>query len=89
MNKDKNETVEITVRTAWIALERLHDWLEYIEWLDDSTRRDVIALDEFIRALDAEGFITEKREKANAERAAEWAKRKAEEEAKNKKKAAN
>lgn len=89
MNKDKNETIEIKKATAWVALERLHDWLEYIEWLDDSTRRDVIALDDLIRALDAESFITEKREKANAERAAEWAKRKAEEEAKNKKKGKN
>jgi hypothetical protein len=85
MNKDKNETIEIKKATAWVALERMHDWLEYIEWLDDDTRRDVIAFDDLIRALDAESFITEKREKANAERAAEWAKRKAEEEAKKKK----
>ena len=89
MNKDKNETIEIKKATAWVALERLHDWLEYIEWLDDSTRRDVIALDDLIKALDAESFITEKREKQEAHRAAEWAKRKAEEEAKNKKKGKN
>ena len=86
MNKDKNETIEIKKATAWAALERLHDWLEYIEWLDDETRRDVIALDDLIRALDAEAFITDKRDKVIAERQAEWAARKAQEEAKNKKK---
>jgi hypothetical protein len=89
MDANKNETIEIKKATAWVALERLHDWLEYIEWLDDETRRDITAFDDLIRALDAESFITEKREKANAERAAEWAKRKAEEEAKNKKKGKN
>lgn len=88
MNKDKNETVEITVRTAWIALERLHDWLEYIDCLDDQTRRDIGALDELVQALDAESFITDKRDKAQALAAAEWKARQAEEESK-KKKAAN
>ena len=78
-NSDK---IEITKTTAWVALERMHDWLEYIEWLDDETRRDVIALDELVRALDAEAFITDKRDKVIAERHAEWAARKAEEEAK-------
>lgn len=80
MNQDKNETIEIKKATAWVALERLHDWLEYIEWLDDETRRDVIAFDDLIRALDAEDFITDKRDKARAEREAEWAARKAKEE---------
>ena len=85
MNKDKNETVEITVKTAWIALERIHDWLEYIDYLDDQTRRDIGALDELIQALDAESFITDKRDKAQALAAAEWKARQAEEEAKKKK----
>ena len=80
MNEYKDETVEIKKATAWAALERLHDWLEYIEWLDDETRRDVIALDDLIRALDAEDFITDKRDKACSEREAEWAARKAKEE---------
>jgi hypothetical protein len=84
MNKDKNETVEISTRTAWVALERLHDWLEYIEWLDDETRRDVIAMDELIRALDAEAFITDKRDNAQAAMAAEWNARKAKEDTKKK-----
>jgi hypothetical protein len=78
--QDKNETIEIKKATAWVALERLHDWLEYIEWLDDETRRDVIAFDDLIRALDAEDFITDKREKAQAAMAAEWNARKAKEE---------
>lgn len=85
MNKDKNETIEIKKATAWVALERLHDWLEYIDYLDDQTRRDVIALDDLIKALDAEGFITDKRDKAQALAAAEWKKRQAEEESKKKK----
>ena len=85
MNKDKNETVEITVRTAWIALERLHEWLEYIDCLDDKTRRDIKALDELVQALDAEGFITDKRDKAQALAVAEWKARQAKEESKKKK----
>jgi hypothetical protein len=79
---NENEKIELTTRTAWVALERLYDWLEYIEWLDDETRRDVIALDELVRALDAEAFITDKRDKVIAERHAEWAALKAKEEAK-------
>jgi hypothetical protein len=76
-NSDK---IELTTRTAWVALERLYDWLEYIEWLDDETRRDVIALDELVRELDAEAFITDKRDKVIADRQAEWAAHKAKEE---------
>jgi hypothetical protein len=76
-NSDK---IEITTKTAWVALERLYDWLEYIEWLDDETRRDVIALDELVRALDGEQYIADKRDKVIAERNAEWAARKAKEE---------
>lgn len=85
MNKDKNETVEISLKTAWIALERMHDWLEYIDYLDDQTRRDIAAFDELVRALDAEDFITDKRDKAQALAAAQWKARQAEEEAKKKK----
>ena len=77
---NENKKIEITKTTAWVALERLYDWLEYIEWLDDETRRDVIALDELVRELDAEAFITDKRDKVIAERHAEWAARKAKEE---------
>jgi hypothetical protein len=79
MNNNTNK-VEISITTAWVALERLYDWLEYIEWLDDETRRDVIALDELVRALDGEQYIADKRDKVIAERNAEWAARKAKEE---------
>jgi hypothetical protein len=58
MNEDKNETIEITVKSAWVAMECLNGWLEYIDCLDDETRRQVIALDEIVQALDAESFIT-------------------------------
>jgi hypothetical protein len=79
MQNKNTEKIEISKTTAWVALERLYDWLEYIEWLDDETRRDVIALDELVRALDGEAFITDKRDKVIAERNAEWAARKAKE----------
>jgi hypothetical protein len=80
MQNKNTEKIEISKTTAWVALERLYDWLEYIEWLDDETRRDVIALDELVRALDGEAFITDKRDKVIAERTAEWAALKAKEE---------
>ena len=88
MNKHKEEPIEISVKTAWIALECLHDWLEYVDCLDDETRRKIAALDELVQALDAEGFITDKRDKERARAEAAWKARQAEEEAKNKKKAA-
>lgn len=78
--QNKTETIELSKTSAWVALERLHDWLEYVEWLDDETRRDIIALDELVKALDAETFITDKRDKVIAERQAEWAARQAKEE---------
>jgi hypothetical protein len=81
MNEDKNKTVEISVKTAWVALECLHGWLEYIDCLDDATRRNVVALDELVQLLDAESFITEERDKLRALHEAQWAARKAKEEA--------
>lgn len=78
MNTEKNETVNITTKTAWVALELIHDMLDWVEFLDDETRRQVIALDELVRVLDAETFITDKRDKVIAERQAEWQNRQAE-----------
>jgi hypothetical protein len=66
MNTENNNKVEITVKTAWIALERLHDWLEWVDELDDATRRDIIALDELVRALDAEQYLADKRAESQA-----------------------
>jgi hypothetical protein len=60
MNTENNNKIEITIKTAWVALERLHDWLEWVDLLDDATRRDIIALDELVRALDAEQYLTDK-----------------------------
>jgi hypothetical protein len=63
-----NETITITKATAERALTRLGDWLEYVEDMDKETRADVVALDELIKALDAEDSfqkeIEEKRENA-------------------------
>jgi hypothetical protein len=38
----------------------MSDWLEWIDRLDERTRRDVIALDELVKALDAEQHLTDK-----------------------------
>jgi len=84
MNKDTNETVNITIRTAWVAMEMLNEMLDWVEFLDDETRRQIIALDELVRVLDAESVITEKRDKIIAERQREWAERQATEKAKTK-----
>jgi hypothetical protein len=85
MNKHKDEPIEISVKTAWIALECLHDWLEYVDCLDDETRRKIAALDELVQALDAESWITDKRDQERARAEAAWKARQAEEEAKKKK----
>jgi hypothetical protein len=84
MNKETNETINITTRSAWVCLELLHDMLDWVEFLDDETRRQVIALDELVRVLDAETFITDKRDKVIAERQREWAERQANDKAKTK-----
>lgn len=81
MNENKNEVIELSKTSAWVALELLHDILDWVEFLDDETRRQVIALDELVKALDAESFITDKRDKVIAERHAEWQARQAKEEA--------
>jgi hypothetical protein len=84
MNKDTNETITVTIRTAWVAMEMLNEMLDWVEFLDDETRRQIIALDELVRVLDAESFITDKRDKVIAERQKEWAERQAAEKAKTK-----
>lgn len=60
MQTENNNKIEISIKTAWVALERLNDWLEWVELLDDATRRDIIALDELVRALDAEEYLATK-----------------------------
>jgi hypothetical protein len=49
-----NNTITITEASARRAMLRLGDWLEWIEDLDAETRADIIALDELIKALDAQ-----------------------------------
>jgi len=83
--KKHEDPIEISVKTAWVAMECLQGWLEYIDCLDDATRRQIIALDELVQALDAETFITEERDKLRALHEAQWKARQAEEEAKKKK----
>ena len=78
MNKETNETVNITTKTAWAALELMHDMLEWVEFLDDETRRQIIALDELVKALDAESFITGKRDEVITQRQKEWQEKQAE-----------
>jgi hypothetical protein len=57
---NENEKIEITTKTAWVMLERMLDLLDWVDRLDDETRRDVIALDELVRQLDAEQFLTDR-----------------------------
>ena len=49
-----NKEITITEATARRAMARLSDWLEWVEDLDAETRADILALDELIKALDAE-----------------------------------
>lgn len=62
------DNITITEATARRALARLTDWLEWVEDLDAETRADVLALDELIKALDAETeyekMLEERRESA-------------------------
>jgi hypothetical protein len=64
---NKTDKIEITTTTAYVLLERMLDWLEWIDRLDDGTRRDVIALDELVRELDAEQFLTDRWYKQQAD----------------------
>lgn len=57
---NNNEKIQITKTTAWVALEFMADYLEWVDRLDDKTRRDIIAFDELVRELDAEQFLTDK-----------------------------
>jgi hypothetical protein len=49
-----NKEITITEATARRAMLRLSEWLEYPDDLTAGTRADIIALDELIKALDAE-----------------------------------
>jgi hypothetical protein len=49
-----NKQITITEASARRAMLRLSDWLEYPDDMTAETRADIIALDELIKALDAE-----------------------------------
>jgi hypothetical protein len=81
MNNAQNETVNITKQSAWACMELLTEILDWVEFLDEDTRKQIIALDELVRALDAERFITDKKDAVIAERQREWKDRQAKENA--------
>jgi flagellar motility protein MotE (MotC chaperone) len=56
--QNNTETIELSKTSAWAALERLEEWLQYTDRLDAESRRDIAALDELIRVLDAEDWMT-------------------------------
>jgi hypothetical protein len=77
-----NKQVTITETTARRAMERLTDWLEWIDEMDAGTRADVLALDELIKALGAEDeyekMLQERRERAQKAHEEHQARKKAE-----------
>lgn len=76
-------TITISRATAERLLNRMADWLEYIDGLDYETRADIIALDELVRALDAEEIIEERERQQREAMQRAYEVRKAEEAAKN------
>jgi hypothetical protein len=54
------EKVEITKKSAFTILEAMSDWLEWVDRLDEKTRAEIVALDELVKALDAEQHLTDK-----------------------------
>lgn len=79
----KNE-ITISRATAERLLNRMADWLEYIDGLDYETRADIIALDELVRALDGEEqlkTIEQKRREEIQQANKDWQERKAAEQA--------
>ena len=45
------EQVTISKATALVLLDRMADWCEYTDTLCEHARRDIIALDELVRAI--------------------------------------
>ena len=62
-----NETITISKATGKTTLRVLTMWLEYVEDLTAETRAEIIALDELIKALDAEESYQQKIEESRAE----------------------
>jgi len=53
-------TITISEQAAQVCLDVLTDWLDYVDTLDAKTRREIIALDELVNALDAEEWLVNK-----------------------------
>lgn len=60
------ENIEISKKSGYVILTMMTDWLEYADELDAKTRKEIIALDELIAALDAEQWITDLVNERNA-----------------------
>ncbi len=61
------ETITISKTAGEATLRVLTMWLEYVEDLTAETRAEIIALDELIKALDAEQRYQEQIEQSRAE----------------------
>lgn len=57
MNKDQNEVIKLTKSSAWALLKRIEEWLQWTDRLDADTRADIAAMDELVKALDAEEYL--------------------------------
>ena len=60
------ENIEISKKSGYVILIMMTDWLEYADELDAKTRKEIIALDELIAALDAEQWIADLVNERNA-----------------------
>lgn len=64
-----NEKIEITKTSALTILEAMSDWLDWVDRLDAKTRAEIVALDELVKALDAEQHLSDKWQKQQEENA--------------------
>jgi hypothetical protein len=81
MNENKNETIEITVKSAWALLIRIEEWLQWTDRLDAQTRLDIAAMDELVKLLDAEDYLDQQWYERQAEHEKHLAAYKAKQEA--------
>lgn len=57
MNTRKNEVIELSKESAWAVLKQLEEWLQWTDRLDADTRANIAAMDELVKALDAEDYL--------------------------------
>ena len=65
--REKMTTVTISKQAAEVALRNLWEHYQEVYVLDAETRAGIAALDEFVRALDAEQLIVEWEEQRQTE----------------------